>query len=365
MTLTIYALDNQFAAATGSNVGSGSGTSTFDYPPNSSKDLVIQSQAGDASPYVFSPGDVYTISFGGNGGDTIQNATVIRSDYIDYGGDTGYAVVFEGLDSKGELIQLVWTPEFDLEGWYWDNFSGGNPPGFYTSDLSATTYQMPCFEQNTLVATPSGPRAVASLIPGDSILTQDHGPQPLHWIGRFEMAGQGRAMPVRIEAGVLGNERPLLLSRQHRVLLHDPDAGEVLVPAAALLNGATVRLQPMERVSYVHLLCIRHEIIRAEGSPCETLLLKRTTAGWLAMGQVAGRAPELGGLAQEPCRPLLTTREGAALWARLCNAGGRKRAMFGRRGAAQAAVFTFVPCTDGPRVNCLRVSAPHGDAGPG
>ncbi|MFD2175148.1 Hint domain-containing protein [Rhodobacter lacus] len=359
MTLTIYALDNQFAASTGRNVGSGAGTSTFDYPPNSSKDLVIASQPGDSSPYVFSPGDVYTLTFGGNGGDMIQNATVIRSDYINHAGDTGYAVVFEGLDSHGDLTQVVWTPDFDLENWYWSNFSGGHPPGFYTSDLSATTYQMPCFEASTRVETPSGPRTIASLAPGDRVLTADNGAEPLRWIGRFERVGWGRATPIWIEAGVLGNERPLLLSRQHRVMLRDPEAGEVLVPAAALLNGATVRLQPMERITYVHLLCTRHEIIRAEGSPCETLLLKSSTAGRQGALHIPGLPQELAALSQEPCRPLLTTRAGETLWAQICSAGGRKRAMFGRRGASQAAIFTFVPCTEGKHANCRRASAPE------
>ncbi|SOB98982.1 Hint domain-containing protein [Rhodobacter sp. JA431] len=357
MTLTIYAIDNQFAAATGSNIGSGAGTSTFDYPPNSSKDLVISSQEGDPSPYIFSPGDTYTITFAGNGGDTIENATIIRSDFIDLNGDSGYAVVFEGLDSHGDLIQLVWTPDFDLETWYWDNFDSGNPPGFYTTDQSPTTYQMPCFDARTRVQTPEGERAIACLRPGDVVDTRDNGPQALRWIGRFDVAGVGRSMPVWFETGVLGNTRPLLLSRQHRVLLTDPQGEEVLVPAAALLNGATVRLQPLDRIAYVHLLFERHEIILAEGCACETLLLKRTTAGYLADQHIPGLPQAMGGLAQTPARPILTTRAGEQLWARIQKATGRKRAMFGKRGRSQAAIFTFVPCTTGAHANCRAVEA--------
>lgn len=37
MTITIEAIDSQFAAATGSNVNSGPGTSQFDYPPTSTQ----------------------------------------------------------------------------------------------------------------------------------------------------------------------------------------------------------------------------------------------------------------------------------------------------------------------------------------
>ncbi|WP_170109291.1 hypothetical protein [Celeribacter persicus] len=46
MIITIEALDSQFAAATGSNVNSGSGTSQFDHPPTSTNALIIESQPG-------------------------------------------------------------------------------------------------------------------------------------------------------------------------------------------------------------------------------------------------------------------------------------------------------------------------------
>ncbi|WP_223633309.1 Hint domain-containing protein [Rhodobacter sp. TJ_12] len=366
MPLTIYAINEQFAGATGSNIGSGPGTSTFDYPPNSSKDLVITSQPGDPTPYIFSPGDTYTLTFAGNGGTTIEDATVIRSDYIDLGGDTGYAVVFEGLDTNGDMVQIVWTPDFDLESWYWGNFDAGNPPGFYTTDQSATTYQAPCFDLRSRIDTPEGPRPIATLRPGDLVVTRDNGPQPLRWIGRFDVAGRGRSTPIWFAPGVLGNTRALMLSRQHRVLLTEPgpNGPERLVPAAALLNGATVRLAPCEQIGYVHLLLARHEIISAEGAACETLLLKPKTARYAAQQHVPGLPPDLAGLAQVPCRPLLTMREGAQMWARICQSGGRKRAMFGKPGRSRARPFVFQPCTSGPGANCRAVEGMVPDTQP-
>ena len=143
MTVTFYAQDNEFAAATGGNVNYSAGFSRFDYPPNSSRDLIINSQPGDSDPRLFEVGEVYTVSFSGNGGATITNATIIRSDYTtqDDGtpieGNEG-AIVFEGLDENGDLTQVVWSPNFDLETWYFDNFTGGgSPPGFYTQDQDA------------------------------------------------------------------------------------------------------------------------------------------------------------------------------------------------------------------------------------
>jgi len=357
MPLVIHALDDQFAVATGSNVSTTASTSTFDYPPNSTKDLVISAQPGDPSPYIFSPGDVYSISFGGNGGTTLQDAVVIRSDVIGYGGDSGFSVVFEGTDPAGNLVQVVWTPEFNLESWYWDNFSAGNPPGFYTSDLSArSTYQMACFEADTLIDTPDGPRPAASLQPGDRVATRDHGACRLRWVARLKVPGCGRGAPVWIERGVIGNHAALTVSRQHRLLLASPIAlarygsAEVLVPAAALLNGATVRLAPRPQIGYVHLLFDGHEIVIAEGAPAESLLFGKMTARHLP-GRIDGLTPALARLAQTPCRPLLRLRQAETLWADMQGTGG-PRALFGHRGMRRMQAFVFVPKSTGARPNC-------------
>lgn len=128
MTVTFNALDNEFAVSTGGNVNNGTGTSTFDYPPNSTKDFTITSNEGDDQPYLFEVGDTYDISFGGHGGTTLEDAVVIRSDDIDFA--EGFAVVFEGTDPDGDIVQVVWSPGFDLEDWYWETFDNGDSPGF-------------------------------------------------------------------------------------------------------------------------------------------------------------------------------------------------------------------------------------------
>jgi hypothetical protein len=346
MPLTIYALDTQFAAATGSNVNNGPGTSTFDYPPNSTKDLVISSQPGDETPFIFSPGDTYTVSFGGNGGTTIQDAVVIRSDPVDVGGDQGWAVVFEGLNGNGELVQVVWSPEFDLETWYWGNFSGGNPPGFYTTDASAATYAVPCFASGTVIETAAGPRPVDQLALGDRVLTRDHGPQPVLWVARAEVPGQGRGAPVWFERDILGNVTPLELSQQHRILLSGPEVAarhgvpEVLAPAVSFVNGATIRLAPRPRITYVHLLLPRHEVLSAQGMPVESLLMGRQAR--LLMARVQTRLPDaLMARTYRPARPLLTRRQGAELWSAIIHAKGQKRAMLCARSKPGGSIYVL------------------------
>ena len=342
MTLTIYALDNQFAAATDGNVNNGPGTSTFDYPPNSTSNLVIESQPGDDTPYIFSPGDTYTLTFQGNGGTTIQNAVVIRSDPISLDGDDGWAVVFEGLDPQGDVVQVVWTPEFDMETWYWNNFSGGNPPGFYTTDANAASYAAPCFAPETPVETEDGPCPAGEIVAGMRLMTRDRGLQPVVWVARTNVIGRSRAAPVWFAPDVLGNTAPFALSQQHRVLLSGLEVRaahgveEVLAPALCLLNGATLRLAPRGRIGYVHLLMERHEVLIAAGAPVESLHLGPEARLLLARVETPPPARLLARPAR-PARKLLTRREGEALWAAIRGANGAKPAMLGRRGTGKGA----------------------------
>ena len=374
MTLTIYAIDSQFAAATGSNVNSGAGTSTFDYPPTSTHDLIIESLPGDETPYLFSPGDTYSLTFSGQGGDTISEATVIRSDYISVGGDTGHAVVFEGLDSSGELTQVVWTPEFDLESWYWNNFSAGNPPGFYNTDASSSsTYQAVCFEETMRIDTPGGPRPAGTLRPGDLVTTRDHGPQPVQVVAARRVRGRGRHAPVVFAPGTRGNDRPLVLSQQHRVLQPVPDgvrpeggAPEVLIPAVAFVDGAAIRVTPRETITYVHLLFEAHEIVRCEGVPCESLYLGRMAARVLGATAPPGTedgtdsADEpfsdifAGGARQRLARPTLTVRAGARLLHRLSPRPPRAPALLLSPGRKNARPYRLDPGRDIGQVQDVR-----------
>ena len=123
MVKTFNGLDNEFAVSTGSNVNSSPGRSKFDYPPTSSTNLTVTSQEGDTDPNLFEVGETYTVSWSGASSGTILDATVIRSADAPDGG--GGVIVFKGLDENGNLAQVLWSPSFDLESWYFDNFNGG------------------------------------------------------------------------------------------------------------------------------------------------------------------------------------------------------------------------------------------------
>jgi hypothetical protein len=134
-----------------------------------------------------------------------------------------------------------------------------------------------CFAAGTLIHTRQGLVLVERLVPGDRVMTADHGFCPIRWVGRRSMPGMGAMAPVLITEGALGNSRALRVSPQHRMLIAGWRAevlfgqSEVLVPAIALVNDSTIRRDPCPEVTYVHFLCDRHQIVFAEGIPTESL----------------------------------------------------------------------------------------------
>lgn len=191
-----------------------------------------------------------------------------------------------------------------------------------------------CFTPGTLIDTLRGRVAVEALVAGDRVLTRDHGYQPLAWTGRRDLSADQiarcpSAAPIRIAAGALGKglpERDLLVSPRHRMLIAGARAElmfgerEVLVAAADLLGLPGVTQEAAGAVSYVHVMCDTHQIIRAEGAWSESF---QPAAGVLGALDAATRAellalfPELAtenGLAAfASARPVLAPADARAL----------------------------------------------------
>lgn len=133
-----------------------------------------------------------------------------------------------------------------------------------------------CFAAGTLLRTAEGDRPIEMLCVGDLVETLDHGLQPVRWIGSRVIDGSADFAPVRFEAGVIGNDRPLMVSPQHRVILSGAmsdllfGAPEVLVPAVHLVGRPGVTRAPMPSVRYLHVLFDRHEIVLSDGAPTES-----------------------------------------------------------------------------------------------
>ena len=134
-----------------------------------------------------------------------------------------------------------------------------------------------CFATGTLVETKNGDVPIETLSAGDLVMTLDHGLQPLRWIGSRTVHATGDHAPICINKGALGNNRNLLVSPQHRMLLRNAQAdlyfdnNEVLIPAKFLLNGTTIAQKTGGDITYFHMLFDAHEIVFAEGIPSESL----------------------------------------------------------------------------------------------
>ncbi len=187
----------------------------------------------------------------------------------------------------------------------------------FTDDLPP-----PCFTPGTQIETDQGARLIETLTPGTMIRTLDNGFQPLVAKLSRIWVGQDHGCPVRFMPNALGAHGELIVSPQHRMLLRGWRAEllfgepEVLVPAKHLINGDMIHAFPMERVTYIHLLMDRHEIIHANGCltesfdlGCDFALYDTQLSAFLRRG-IKGRLP--GGRAST-VRRVLTAREARAL----------------------------------------------------
>lgn len=134
------------------------------------------------------------------------------------------------------------------------------------------------FAEGTRILLADGTQApVEALEPGAVVLTRDHGGQVLRWRGAARLRAEGAFAPVVVEAGVMGNPRPLAVAPHHRMFLYRraaralAGAADLLVQARHLVDGTAIRRREGGVVVYHGLVFDAHEVIYAEGVPCESL----------------------------------------------------------------------------------------------
>ena len=156
----------------------------------------------------------------------------------------------------------------------------------YTFDVARSSYlqdnpydqYVQCFTEGTLIATPDGPRVIEDIEVGDLVDTLDGPAKPVRWHGCRTVEAKGNLAPVVFSPGALGNDRELVLSPQHRVLLSGWKAqllageDEVLAAAVHMLGDDRVHRREGGDVTYHHIMFDAHEIVFAEGAPVESFL---------------------------------------------------------------------------------------------
>jgi Ca2+-binding RTX toxin-like protein len=133
-----------------------------------------------------------------------------------------------------------------------------------------------CFTRGTMIETDCGEKAIEDLIVGDMIVTKDNDLQELRWIGSRKVPAKDRLAPIMIKAGAMANDRDLLVSPQHRMVVEGwkPELlfgkREVLAAAKHLINNDTIYVQSGGMVEYFHMLFDTHEIVFANGAASES-----------------------------------------------------------------------------------------------
>ena len=123
-----------------------------------------------------------------------------------------------------------------------------------------------CFLKGTAIRTVQGDKNIEDLAAGELLQTAFDGEVPTKSITRHHL---GRA--VRIARSALGPDMPnvdLYVSSPHALLIDGR-----LVAAGNLLNGTTIiELFEFEDFESFNVVLERHNVIYANGAPCETLL---------------------------------------------------------------------------------------------
>lgn len=284
--ITILALDPSNGGSSG-----GSAITPYELAPsgfNPGSITVVDSN--------YLPGHTETYSYGGY---DISNYYLPTFGALQFEGDsTTYWV--HGFSENGLLLsdspdirwspdggQGIYTPDASpanlfIFGMYGVTGRGEAPglPGSVAADVvfdndPIVFHDIYCFAEGTSIATPEGSVVVEALSIGDLALTASGKARPVKWIGQL-LARPSRhprpheVSPVRVRAGSFGEGLPLRdlrLSPGHAVYVDG-----VLVPVGHLVNGATIVQEQVEQIRYFHVELDSHDVLLAEGLPCESYL---------------------------------------------------------------------------------------------
>lgn len=135
-----------------------------------------------------------------------------------------------------------------------------------------------CFAAGTLIQAVNSDAAIEKLTAGDLVVVSSGQTRPVKWVGHRTLNCRQHpepqlSMPIRILANAFGPGKPsrdLYLSPWHAICVDV--VGEVLIPASALVNGATIAQVDADEFTYWHVELESHDILIANGLPVESYL---------------------------------------------------------------------------------------------
>jgi hypothetical protein len=144
-------------------------------------------------------------------------------------------------------------------------------------DTSAPFQFPPCFAAGTRIETERGWVRVETLKCGDRVIVAHRPAQTSEviWLGHRSVdcrhhPNAEKVWPVRVRAHAVADAQPrrdLFLSPDHAVFISG-----VLIPVRYLIDGRMIAQQARDRVEYWHVELARHDVLLADGLPCESFL---------------------------------------------------------------------------------------------
>lgn len=196
------------------------------------------------------------------------------------GGQVDLKIIFDGaspvtrtLSNNGSGFDTVITAVGQFSS---IRFVLSSEAAFTNLQITSLTAEINCFCAGTLIATPTGDRAVEDLSVGDVISIADGGTTRVRWVGqqtvRSAISDPAVIHPICISAGAIGPgvpARDLWLSRDHAV-----EMDGILYTAGALVNGDTIYqvAEMPASFTYYHVETDAHDLILAEGLPAESFI---------------------------------------------------------------------------------------------
>jgi hypothetical protein len=308
---------NDTISGEGGNASMDGGTGNDSVDGGTGDDTVAGGDGDDVFVFEAGDGDDVITDFNTGNSGALNDGDQTNNDFLDL--DPFYGSISEvrdDLNDDGILNQStgVATGSTALGG-------SITLTGVSASDITTDNVNVACFTAGTLIDTDKGPVPVEHLTSDMRLTTMDNGFQPVRAVVSRVVPGQCRFAPIVISKGALGNDRELVVSPAHRMIIAGWQTelmfgyDEVLASAKSLTNGDTIYSRPVDEVEYFHILLDRHEIIFAEGSATESYFLDSESIIDEAALELMALFPDLFDIVGTTARPVLRGYEIKALFA--------------------------------------------------